>query len=193
MGTGKDTPMGAYRERLGHLDDDQLKKELEAVLDAEEWGQLDAVKHEMTLRFRGLSESQKERQDARSYFWDKLLKSAEDFRDLVAAGEWFRAKYLYEQACMLTVFLEAPEGIRQQLFGATTEDDVYVDGLFDKKSVSRVMNKCIVWNRLGYDCMVYRIPGEVGYHGAKAGPGMRPERKMEKEENPAYLQEAPGQ
>jgi len=183
----------AYRERLGHLDDARLKEEWEAVLDAEEWGQLAAVKHEMALRFMGRSESQRDRRDARAYFWDKLLKSAEGFGRLAAAGEYFQAKYLYEQACMLAVFLEVPVEMRQKLFGTTTDDDVYVDGLFDRKSVNRVMNQCVIRNRLGYDCMVYRIPGEAGYSGAHAMPGAVPYRKMKKEENPAYLQEAPGQ
>ncbi|MCM1213285.1 MAG: hypothetical protein NC331_11465 [Lachnospiraceae bacterium] len=108
-------------------------------------------------------------------------------------GELFRAKYLYDQACMLAVFLEAPEGLRQRLFGTATDDGAYVDGLFDKRSVNRVMDKCIVWNRLGYDCMVYRIPGEVGHHGAHAMPGAVPCRRMEREGNPAWQQEASGQ
>ncbi len=192
MGKENDTTK-AYRERLGRLDDARLKREWEVVLDAEEWGKLAAVKHEMALRFMGRSENQKDRQDAKAYFWDKLLKSAEEFGHLAAAGEYFQAKYLYEQACMLAVFLEVPVEMRQKLFGTTTDDDVYVDGLFDKKSVNKVMNQCVIRNRLGYDCMVYRIPGEAGYSGAHAMPGAVPYRQMKKEENPAYLQEASGQ
>ena len=193
MGAERDTPMKAYREQLGGMDDVRLKREWEDTLEAEEWGQMGAVKHEMALRFMGRSENQKDLQDARTYFWDKLMKSAERFGDLVAAGEWFQAKYLYERACMLAVFLEMPADLRQKLFGTTTEDDVYIEGAFDKKSISRVMHECVVRNRLGYDCLVYRIPGEAGYHGAKAGPGVWPDRKMDEEENPAWMQEASGQ
>ncbi len=193
MGMGKDTPMGRYRVQLGRLDDGQLRREWDAAIDEEGWGQLKAVEHEMALWFLGKSESQEGLRDARAYFWDKLRKGAEGFQGLVARKEWSRAKYLYDQACMLAVFLEAPEGLRQELFGTTTEDDVYMDGLFDKKGVNLVMDRCIVKNRLGYDCMVYRIPGEVGYHGARAAPGMVPDREMHKEGNPAYLQEAAGQ
>lgn len=192
------TPREAYKERLGRLSDEQLKREWDMVSEAS-YDYIIApqhtadIKHEMALRFLGQSESQEYRQDARAYFWDKLLQAAQGFGRLVAAGEFFRAKYLYEQACMLAVFLETPVELRQELFGTTKDDGVYVDGLFDKKGVNAVMSKCVVWNRLGYDCMVYRIPGEVGYHGARPAPGLRPDRRMEKEENPAYLQEAVGQ
>lgn len=189
----REIPLKAYREKLGRMDDDQLKQEWDANVVAEEWQLADAVKHEMAMRFLSRSESQKGQQDARAYFWDKLLRSAEDFGRMVAAGEYFKAMHLYDKACMLAVFLEMPVELRQKLFGTTTDKDIYVDGLFDKKSVNLIMSKCVVWNRLGYDCMVYRIPGEVGYHGARSAPGMRPDRRMEKEENPAYLQEAAGQ
>lgn len=189
----REIPLKAYRERLGRLEDGQLLREWETDVEAEEWKMADAVEHEMALRYMGRSEGQEDRQDARAYFWDKLLRESGEFGHLVAAGEFFRAKYLYEKACMLTVFLEMPADLRRKLFGATTDDGVYVDGLFDKKSVNAVMSKCIIWNRLGYDCMVFRIPGEVGYHGARAAPGIRPDRRMEQEENPAYMQEASGQ
>lgn len=189
----REIPFKEYREHLGRLDDSQLKKEWETVIGTDECGRLEAVKHEMALRFLGKSESQKDLQDTRAYFWDKLLEEAESFGKLVAAGEFFQAKYLYEKACMLTVFLEMPEELRRRLFGTTTEDDVYVEGLFAKKDINLVMSRCVVWNRLGYDCLVYRIPGEAGYHGARAAPGVCPDRQMKKEENPAYLQEASGQ
>jgi len=45
------------------------------------------------------------------------------------------------------------------------------------------MRKCIMENRLGFECMVYRIPGEAGYHGAEAWEGTRP---MGARENPAH-------
>ena len=186
-------PMGAYRERLGSLGDRQLKEEWGAVVEAEEWGRLAAVKHEMALRFMGQSKSQEGQRDARAYFWDKLLESAGGFGRLVAAREWAKAKYLYDQACMLAVFLEAPAELRQGLFGTTTDDGTYINGLFDRAGINKVMRECIVKNRLGFECMVYRAPGEIGYHGAKAAPGIRPERGMEKEGNPAWAQEAAGQ
>ena len=182
----KESPLSAYRTRLSLLSDEQLKHEWDAEHDYSdfEW-KLRAVKHEMALRFMGRSKSQ-ERQNERSYFWDKLLKSSEEFRELVLGKEWFKAKYLYERASMLTVFLEAPEEIRKQLFGYSNGYDVYIEGTFYRAGVNKVMHECLIKNRLGYDCIVYRIPGEVGYHGAKALPGTR---RMSREENPAYIQE----
>lgn len=198
---GKDggmTPRDAYRERLRHLGDEQLKREWD-LIDGEGYDyaafprQLADLKHEMALRFLGKSESQKNRQDARAYFWDKLFRKAEEFGGLVAAGEYFKAMYLYNQACMLTVFLELPEEMRPELFGREADDGTYINGLFARKDVNRVIRECVVYNKLGYDCMVYRIPGEVGYHGARSRPGMRPDRAMKREENPAHMQEASGQ
>lgn len=198
---GKDvekTPREAYRERLRHLDDDQLKREWDAI-DGEGYDyaafprQLADLKHEMALRFLGKAEIQKGRQDARAYFWDKLFRDAEEFGRLVAGGEYFRAMYLYDQACRLTVFLELPVELRQRLFGTTTDDGDYINGLFARKDVNRVIRECVIYNRLGYDCIVYRVPGEVGYHGARSRPGMRPDRVMKRAENPAHIQEASGQ
>lgn len=194
----RQTPREAYRERLRRLDDGQLKTEWD-WLDGEGYDhasfpwQLADLKHEMALRFLGRARIQEDRRDAKAYFWDKLSREAGEFGRLAARGEHFRAKYLYDRACMLAVFLEMPVELRQRLFGTTTEEGVYVDGLFDRESVNRVMDACVVRNRLGHECMVFRIPGEVGYHGAREAPGIRPCRRMEKEENPAYRQEASGQ
>lgn len=182
----KESPVDAYRTRLSLLSDEQLKREWDAEWDYADYKwKLQAVKHEMALRFMGRSKSQKDN-DKHSYFWDKLLESSKEFGDLVMRKEWFRAKYLYERASILCVFLETPEEIRNQLFGYSTDDDVYIDGIFYKAGVNKVMNECLIKNRLGYECIVYRIPGEVGYHGAKELPGTR---RMLREENPAYIQE----
>ncbi len=191
-------PGEAYRERLRHLNDEQLKREWD-VIDGEGYDyaafprQLADLKHEMALRFLGKAEIQKGQQDIRAYFWDKLFADAEEFGSLVEKGEYFKAKYLYEKACMLTVFLEMPMELKQRLFGTTTDDGSYINGLFARKDVNRVIRECVIYNKLGYDCIVYRVPGEVGYHGAKTAQGMRPERRMKKTENPAWMQEAAGQ
>ena len=157
---GKESPLSAYRTRLSLLSDEQLKLEWNAernYMDVE-W-KLQAVKHEMALRFMGRSKSQ-EQQDEKYYFWDKLLKSSGKFGDLVMEKEWFKAKYLYDRACMLAAFLEVPYEIRKQLFGYSTDDDVYIEGIFYKAGVNKVMNECLIRNNLGYECIVYRIPGD---------------------------------
>ena len=50
--------------------------------------------------------------------------------------------------------------------------------------IAKVMRECLIKNNLGFECMVYRIPGEAGYYGARpAADGYY----MPAEQNPAYL------
>lgn len=191
---GEKNPREVYKERLSLLNDEQLKQEWDIITDnAYDYAAFPQnfadLKHEMAMRFMKEARNQPEQREAKAYFWDKLLKSAEEFSLLVAKQEWFGAKYLYDRASMLTAFLETPMELRQKLFGYTTDDGLNIDGLFCKKDVNKVMNECLLKNRLGYECIVYRIPGEIGYYGAKADPGTY---KMRKEDNPAYIQEVSG-
>lgn len=192
------TPRDAYRERLRHMDDGQLKKEWDWI-DGEGYDyaafprQLADLKHEMALRFLGKAEIQKGQRDVREYFWDKLFQEAEEFGRFVETGEYARAFHVYDRACMLTAFLELPVELRQRLFGTTTDGGEYINGLFARKDVNRVVRECVVKNHMDYNCMVYRVPGEVGYHGVKSVPGIRPDRYMKRKENPAWVQEAAGQ
>lgn len=118
------------------------------------------------------------------YYMDKLLKMGDDFTEAVIRKDWFQAKYLYDKASAVTVFLEAPQEIREKLFGRYNEErDEKEQGAFDDRSVARVMKECLIKNNLGYECMVYRIPGEAGYFGARpAEDGYY----MPAEQNPAY-------
>ena len=119
------------------------------------------------------------------YYMDKLLKMGDAFTAAVIRKDWFQAKYLYDKASAVTVFLEAPQEIREKLFGRYNEErDEKEQGAFDDRSVAKVMKECLIKNNLGFECMVYRIPGEAGYYGARpAEDGYY----MPAEQNPAYL------
>ena len=102
------------------------------------------------------------------YYMDKLLKMGDAFTAAVIQKNWFEAKYLYDKASAVTVFLEAPQEIREKLFGRYNEErDEKEQGAFDDRSVAKVMKECLIKNNLGFECMVYRIPGEAGYFGAR--------------------------
>ena len=118
------------------------------------------------------------------YYMDKLLKMGDEFTKAVIRKDWFQAKYLYDKASAVTVFLEAPQEIREQLFGPYNEErDEKEQGAFDDRSVAKVMKECLIKNNLGFECMVYRIPGEAGYYGARpAEDGYY----MSDNQNPAY-------
>ena len=115
----------------------------------------------------------------------KLIGLAEDFDRAYADKQWSKAKLIYDKACTVIGFLDPPEEVWRQLFGHYSEetDEAIDDGLFMDTKVRKVMRECISKNHLGFECMVYRIPGEIGYHGAKPEAGARP---MRAEQNPAY-------
>ena len=83
------------------------------------------------------------------------------------------------------MFLEAPQKVREKLFGRYNEErDEKEQGAFDDRSIAKVMRECLIKNNLGFECMVYRIPGEAGYFGARpAEDGYY----MPAEQNPAYF------
>ena len=119
------------------------------------------------------------------YYMDKLLKMGDEFTKAVIRKDWFQAKYLYDKASTVAVFLEAPQEVREKLFGRYNEERGEKEqGAFDDRSIAKVMRECLIKNNLGFECMVYRIPGEAGYFGARpAGDGYY----MPANQNPAYF------
>lgn len=117
-------------------------------------------------------------------YTDRLVRLAEEFEAAYRAQDWTRAKLIYDRAVTVAGFLKLPREEHEMLFGHYDEEnDRAEDGLFEDAKVHKVMKESIIKNRLGFECMVYRVPGEVGYHGAAYEPGARP---MSAEENPAY-------
>ena len=119
------------------------------------------------------------------YYMDKLLKMGDEFTKAVIRKDWFQAKYLYDKASTVAVFLEAPQEVREKLFGRYNEErDEKEQGAFDDRSIAKAMRECLIKNNLGFECMVYRIPGEAGYFGARpAEDGYY----MPANQNPAYF------
>lgn len=114
-------------------------------------------------------------QNATDPYIKKLIGLAEDFDRAYADKQWSKAKLIYDKACTVISFLDPPEEVWRQLFGHYNgeTDEAIDDGLF---SVARV-------NKVMHECLMYRVPGEIGYHGAKPEQGARP---MRAEQNPAY-------
>lgn len=115
----------------------------------------------------------------------KLIGLAEDFDRAYADKQWSRAKLIYDKVCTVISFLDPPEEVWRQFFGHYDEetDKAIDDGLFSDTRVHKVMHECLIKNSMGFECMVYRVPEEIGYHGAKPEAGARP---MRAEQNPAY-------
>ena len=65
-------------------------------------------------------------------YLDKLLKMGEEFQEAYRKKDWFRAKYLYDTASTITVFLKALQEVREKLWGCYNEErDAKEQGLFD--------------------------------------------------------------
>ena len=171
--------MDNYVDRLKSLSDDDLKREW-----SEESGErLRQIEHEMAMRFRNPSTPQQ------LHYLNKLLDMPKQFLDAYHKKDWARAKYIYDTAIRVALFLEIPVQLRSELFGISAENEKEIQGDFPRDIVSKVMEECIVKNSLGHECIVYRIPGEIGFYGAKHLPGVT--RRMLVEENPSFwIQEA---
>ena len=106
----------------------------------------------------------------------------EQFKEAFRRREWAEAKYIYDSAIVVGLFLEVPEPVREQVFGSRQHEEA-IDGMFPEWMVAQVMRECVIKNRLGFECVVYRIPGEAGFYGARRGPGTA---WMPAEASPAY-------
>ena len=112
----------------------------------------------------------------------KFLGMPAQFREAYRQKVWFRAKYIYDSAIVIGLFLEVPESIREQVFGSRQHEEV-IDGMFPAWMLEQMMRECVIKNRLGFECVVSRIPGEAGFYGARNEPGTS---FLPAEANPAY-------
>lgn len=82
---------------------------------------------------------------------EKIFRRAEEFRHCAREKKWSSAKYAYDSASRMAVFMELPESDMAALFGnrAYREDDSepVVDGIFDEATVAKAYDECIKENR----------------------------------------------
>ena len=77
---------------------------------------------------------------------EKIFCRAEDFRQYIVDKQWSQAKYAYDSASAMAVFMELPEEDMAVLFGNRAykdDDDPIEQGLFDEESVQRAYDECI--------------------------------------------------
>lgn len=82
---------------------------------------------------------------------EKIFRKAEEFEQHYWQKQWSQAKYAYDIASAMAVFMELPESDLAALFGnrAYREDDrePIEKGLFDEELVIRAYDECIKQNR----------------------------------------------
>lgn len=157
------------------MTDADLRQTWEESMD---WEVIRLLEHEMAMRYMHKA-TVGSRHD---YLTEKFLQMPARFVEACGRKEWYRAKYIYDSAIVIGLFLELPEPVRDQVFGSRQHEEV-IDGMFPERLLERTMKECVIKNRLGFECVVYRIPGEVGFYGARREPGTS---HMPAEANPAY-------
>lgn len=95
---------------------------------------------------------------------DRYLDYCRTFNDKFERKDYVAAKYVYDTALRLTVFLHIPSDITRQVFG-TMDDDWKQDipGIINRRDVDKVFKEVCVKNNLGQEMMIFRVPGEIGY------------------------------
>ncbi len=80
---------------------------------------------------------------------DKIFLQAEVFKQYYRAKDWAGAKYAYDAARTMTVFVELDESDLIELFGsrAYTNTQPPTRGLFDEDMVSKAYWECIKRNQ----------------------------------------------
>ena len=161
-------------ERLyADMPDAELRQEWEGTDDA---GRIRGLEHEMAMRYMHKADGR------HGYLTEKFLQMPDQFAEAYSRKDWCRAKYIYDSAIVIGLFLELPEPLREQVFGSRQHEEV-IEGMFPEWMLEQVMKECVIKNRLGFECVVYRIPGEVGFYGARREPGTS---YMPAEGKPAY-------
>ena len=81
---------------------------------------------------------------------EKIFARAEDFKRYFREKKWPQAKYAYDSASHMAVFMELPESDMAVLFGNRpykNDDEPIERGLFDEELVSRAYGECIRANQ----------------------------------------------
>ena len=89
-----------------------------------------------------------------AYLERKLMQMPETFQKLFYAGEWAQAKYIYDNALRICVFMEVPDTVKVKLFGdhQSSDESKHVTGLFIEDHVQKVYLECAVKKNIEDEC-----------------------------------------
>lgn len=97
----------------------------------------------------------------------KLKEYGAMFNVYVRNKDWGRAHYIYRETLAIAVFLNLPQEVMDELFGAYQEgEEPEPDtGLFSKKDVERVDFESCILRNMAYEDMALRKQGkDVKYY-----------------------------
>lgn len=161
-------------ERIRDMTDEALKKEWEnpAADYIEEAACLEKVEHEMAMRFMLRAQKQCSAREQQNYYMQKYMELPKEFWEAYSCRNWPRAKMIYEDIIRIGLFLELPEKVREKVLGSRQDPDNIIEGMIPDSAVHKVMHECVIMNRLGHESVVYRIPGEIRFYGARQESGI---------------------
>lgn len=100
--------------------------------------------------------------DGIDYLIAKLYRQPDIFRDQYYQKDWAAAKYTYDTAVRVALFLELPEDERNKLFGSSQGyPENVIEGLFPAGMVDKVYLECAVKRDLGHESQ--RMPPSPYY------------------------------
>lgn len=84
------------------------------------------------------------------------------FNVYVKNRDWGKAHNIYRATMTVAVFLEIPQLVMDELFGAYQEDEEEIPdtGLFRRKDVARVDLECCIKRNMAYEDMALRKQGQ---------------------------------
>ena len=90
--------------------------------------------------------------DGMDYLVAKLYRMPEQFKEQYRNKEWAAAKYTYDTAVRVALFMELQEEERNKLCGSRQGYPEYViQGLFPEQMVDKVYLECVVKRDLGFE------------------------------------------
>lgn len=90
----------------------------------------------------------------------KLRKKAEEFNQCYKAGNYARAKYIYDTCERVALFLEAEQDLMQELFGYSPEEDA-AEPLFSQEKARKCYLECAVKADKGFEHRTYKTIKEI--------------------------------
>ena len=91
---------------------------------------------------------------------EKLREWAKEFTVKYFKKEYHAAKYIYDSAIRVAEFLELPQDIRDELFGYRDDNDMWIDGRFEKSWVEKAYLECTINTYKSYEVESYRRFGQ---------------------------------
>lgn len=105
--------------------------------------------------------------DGIDYLMAKLYRMPEQFRDQYKRKDYSAAKYNYDTAVRIALFMELPEEKRIELFGSREDPENPIVGLYPEYMVDKVYLECVVKRNEGLENVRKPPSAFLGYENSR--------------------------